>query len=97
MDPTPVTPDILTPFFQYGFAGVALILFGFLFWFIKQYIKSNSSNSDALIALERKSFEVVGKNTEAIQHLCEVNKEERDELRNLNLELRGRPCLQKKY
>ncbi len=39
-----VTPTIMTPVIQYGFAGVTIILLGFVFWMVKKLFERDDRN-----------------------------------------------------
>lgn len=73
---------IANPIIQYGFAGLCVVLLGFLAWLVKR-----------LLAVLEKTTEVINQNTMVIGSL----KEEQDEVKGIMIEIKdklnSRPCI----
>lgn len=73
---------MLEPIFQYGFAGFAAVLLGILVWVVR-----------ALIQVLRENTRVIEANTHALEKLHGGLDELRENVSDLDRQLRGRPCL----
>jgi hypothetical protein len=73
---------LLTPIFQWGFAGLAAILLVIIVWMIKKLLEQ-LANSNAIIA----------ENTMVIRELTRLTTDELILLRGINDELLKRPCI----
>jgi F0F1-type ATP synthase membrane subunit b/b' len=78
-------PDMLMePTLQWGFAGFCLLLLGVVVWLIKQLLRALDKNQD-----------VINKNTQAVQEVTNLSRENRELQIEVKDKLLSRPCLLK--
>lgn len=64
--------NIMEPIFQYGFAGMCTILLGIIVWLIKVLTKTMEGQSTRLVDLQKKTNQVIDRNSSAIDKLTQV-------------------------
>jgi len=75
---------IATPIIQYGFAGLSIVLLGFLAWLVKR-----------LLSVLERTTGVIEQNTNVISCLKEETDESKKIIADIRDKLMSRPCIAK--
>ena len=77
-----VTPDIMAPVVQYGFAGLSMVLLAILVWLINQLLVLIKSNNEALNAVHASTQQMISLASDGVRLQREIHDK-----------LLARPCI----